>query len=213
MKYSHEFRDPIHTFISVRTDERNVIDSRPFQRLRHIHQLALTYLVYPGTTHKRFEHSLGVMELASQIFDVVTTNENLLNNSVRDIIPDEQKKSYWKSVLRMAALCHDLGHLPFSHAAEKELLPDDYDHERLTKDIIYSPEMQEIWAGMTPPLRADDIVKLAVGPKYAEPLVLSTWELVLSTWETVLAEIITGDAFGADRMDYLLRDAYHAGVS
>jgi HD superfamily phosphohydrolase len=73
--------------------------------------------------------------------------------------------------------------------------------------------MQEIWAGMTPPLRADDIVKLAVGPKYAEPLVLSTWELVLSTWETVLAEIITGDAFGADRMDYLLRDAYHAGVS
>ena len=58
---------------------------------------------------------------------------------------------------------------------------------------------------MTPPLRADDIVKLAVGPKHAEPL-------VLSTWETVLAEIIIGDAFGADRMDYLLRDAYHAGV-
>jgi HD superfamily phosphohydrolase len=51
MKYSHEFRDPIHTFISVRTDERSVIDSRPFQRLRHIHQ---PYLVYPGTTHKRF---------------------------------------------------------------------------------------------------------------------------------------------------------------
>ncbi len=48
MKYTHEFRDPIHTFISVRTDERRVIDSRPFQRLRHIHQLALTYLVYPA---------------------------------------------------------------------------------------------------------------------------------------------------------------------
>lgn len=206
MKYTHEFRDPIHTFISVRTDERRVIDSRPFQRLRNIHQLALTYLVYPGTTHKRFEHSLGVMDLASRIFDVVTAPENLLDNSVRDIIPDEQGKSYWKSVLRMAALCHDLGHLPFSHAAEKELLPADYDHERLTKDIIYSAEMEEIWAAMTPPLRADDIVKLAVGPKRAEPL-------VLSTWETVLAEVIIGDAFGADRMDYLLRDAYHAGVS
>jgi uncharacterized protein len=154
MKYTHEFGDPIHTFISVRTDERRVIDSRPFQRLRHIHQLALTYLVYPGTTHKRFEHSLGVMDLASRIFDVVTAPENLLDNGVRDIIPDELGKTYWKSVLRMAALCHDLGHLPFSHAAETELLPDGYDHERLTKDIIYSAEMEEIWAAMTPPLRA-----------------------------------------------------------
>jgi HD superfamily phosphohydrolase len=72
MKHTHEFRDPIHNFVSVRTDERKVIDSRPFQRLRHIHQLALTYLLYPGATHKRFEHSLGVMHLATEIFDVVT---------------------------------------------------------------------------------------------------------------------------------------------
>jgi HD superfamily phosphohydrolase len=206
MKYTHEFRDPIHTFISVRTDERKVIDSRPFQRLRHIHQLALTYLVYPGATHKRFEHSLGVMDTASRIYDVVTAPENVFHDSVRNIIPDEQARSYWKSVLRMAALCHDLGHLPFSHAAEKELLPEGYDHERLTKDIIYSAEMDGIWDGMTPPLKADHIVKLAVGPKRAEPL-------ELSTWETVLAEIIIGDAFGADRMDYLLRDSYHLGVS
>src|SRR5436309_10563647 len=104
-----EIRDPIHNFIHVDRDEMDLINSRPFQRLRHIHQLALTYLVYPGTTHKRFEHSLGVMEFASQIFDVVTATENLFDNSVRNIIPDEQGKSYWKSVLRMAALCHDLG--------------------------------------------------------------------------------------------------------
>src|SRR5438270_3285509 len=113
VKALHEIRDPVHTFIRVDTDERTVVDSPPVQRLRHIHQLALTYLVYPGTTHKRFEHSLGVMDLASRIFDVVTAPESLLDNSVRDIIPDDQGKSYWKSVLRMAALCHDLGHLPF----------------------------------------------------------------------------------------------------
>src|ERR1039458_4598249 len=198
MKHSHEFRDPIHTFISVRTDERKVIDSRPFQRLRHIHQLALSYLVYPGATHKRFEHSLGVMDIASRIFDVVTTPENVHHDSVRNIIPDAEARSYWKSVLRMAALCHDLGHLPFSHAAEKELLPKGYDHERLTREIIYSSEMEEIWTAMTPPLRSDHIVKLAVGPKRAAPL-------ELNTWQTVLAEIIIGDALGADRMDYLLR--------
>jgi HD superfamily phosphohydrolase len=206
MKHTHEFRDPIHTFISVRTDERKVIDSRPFQRLRQIHQLALTYLVYPGATHKRFEHSLGVMDTASRIFDVVTAPTNVLHDSVRNLIPDSEALSYWKSVLRMAALCHDLGHLPFSHAAEKDLLPGGYDHERLTKDIIYSDEMKEIWEAMTPPLKPDHIVKLAVGPKRAEPL-------ELTTWETVLAEIIIGDAFGADRMDYLLRDSFHLGVS
>jgi HD superfamily phosphohydrolase len=209
MKHTHEFRDPIHTFISVRTDERNVIDSRPFQRLRHIHQLALTYLVYPGTTHKRFEHSLGVMEIASRIYDIVdivTAPENVFHDTVRDIIPDGEGRSYWKSVLRVAALCHDLGHLPFSHAAGAELLPNGYDHEHLTKDIINSPEMQDIWGKMTPPLKAEHIVKLAIGPERAAPL-------ELNTWEAILAEIIIGDALGADRMDYLLRDSYHAGVS
>lgn len=205
VKQLHEFRDPIHTFISVRTEERRVIDSAPFQRLRNIHQLAMTYLVYPGATHKRFEHSLGVMELASRIFDVVTDPQNIFHDSVRHIIPDKEGKSYWKSVIRMAALCHDLGHLPFSHAAEKELLPGGYDHERLTVDIIRSEEMNNIWTGMTPPLRADDIAKLAVGADNVAPLQLSTWEAILS-------EIIIGDAFGADRMDYLLRDSYHAGV-
>jgi uncharacterized protein len=205
VKHLHEFRDPIHTFISVRTDERRVIDSMPFQRLRNIHQLAMTYLVYPGATHKRFEHSLGVMEIASRIFDVVTDPQNLLHDSVRQIVPDEEGRRYWKSVIRMAALCHDVGHLPFSHAAEKELLPSGYDHERLTVDIIRSREMNDIWTGMTPPLRADDIAKLAVGAAKIAPLQLSTWEAILS-------EIIIGDAFGADRMDYLLRDSYHAGV-
>src|SRR5262245_61839686 len=102
MKHSHEFRDPIHTFISVRTDERRVIDSRPFQRLRNVHQLAMTYLVYPGTTHKRFEHCLGVMDLASRIFDVVTDTENIFHEGVREIIPDAEAKRYWRSVLRMA---------------------------------------------------------------------------------------------------------------
>lgn len=206
MKHSHEFRDPVHTFISVRTDERKVIDSRPFQRLRHIHQLALSYLVYPGATHKRFEHSLGVMDVASRVFDVVTAPENIFDNSVRDIIPDAEARSYWRSVLRMAALCHDVGHLPFSHAAEKDLLPEDYDHERLTKELIHSEEMQKIWASMRPPLTPDHIVKLAVGAKGIEPP-------ELDIWETILAEIIIGDAFGADRMDYLLRDSYHAGVA
>src|SRR5215467_5521854 len=111
-KEVHEFRDPIHVFIRVNSYEREVIDSRAFQRLRHITQLALTYLVYPGATHKRFEHSLGVMELAGRVFDVVTSPLHL-TDCVRELVPEvvrEDELRYWKSVLRIAALCHDVGH-------------------------------------------------------------------------------------------------------
>lgn len=168
-KHFHEFRDPIHVFVRLDTDERRVVDSPPFQRLRHIHQLALTYLVYPGATHKRFEHSLGVMELAGRVFDVLTA-DHALTDEIKNLLPNithPDQKSYWRRVLRMAALCHDLGHLPFSHAAEDELLPDGWNHERLTRELILSPELQAIWPNMTPPLRPEEIVKLSVGPRKA----------------------------------------------
>jgi HD superfamily phosphohydrolase len=207
-KYVHEVRDPIHVFIRLDSDERKVLDSRPFQRLRHIHQLALTYLLYPAATHKRFEHSLGVMELAGRVFDVVTNGANIADE-IRKMVSEISQPNhlqYWRRVLRMAALCHDMGHLPFSHAAEKELLPDGWDHERLTREIILSQEMQSIWGQMTPPLRPEEVVKLAVGPRKAK-------DLTFTTWEAILSEIIAGDAFGVDRMDYLLRDSHHIGVA
>ena len=208
MQTVHEIRDPIHIFVRMDGDERRVLDSRPFQRLRDIHQLAMTYFVYPGATHKRFEHSLGVMELAGRVFDIVTNRDNVVDD-IRDLLPEtsvSDKKRYWRRVVRMAALCHDIGHLPFSHAAEKALLPEGWDHEKLTRTLISSDGMKEIWSSMTPPLRHEDIEKLAVGPKKAS-------DLGFSDWETILAEIIVGDAFGVDRMDYLLRDSHHAGVA
>jgi HD superfamily phosphohydrolase len=205
-KTIHEIRDPIHVFIKVDTPERTIIDSRPFQRLRYIHQLAMTYLVYPGATHRRFEHSLGVMEVASRIFDVITSPQNI-HKEITDLPPEiPGEKSYWKKVLRAAALCHDIGHLPFSHAAEKELLPEGWNHEKLTRELIQSNEMRKIWNNLTPPLRTDDIIKLAVGPKEAS-------DLHFSDWEAILSEVIVGDAFGADRIDYLIRDSYHTGVA
>ena len=204
VKRIHEIRDPIHNFIRIDSTERKVLDSRPFQRLRYIHQLGLTYLLYPGATHRRFEHSLGVMELASRVYDIVTEPTNIFHDSVREIIPDDYGLQYWRRVLRMAALCHDLGHLPFSHAAEIELLPEGWDHERLTVEIIHSENMENIWSDIK--IKSDDVAKLAVGPKkYKDPK--------FGEWETILSEIITGNSFGVDRMDYLLRDSYHAGVA
>ena len=208
-KHIHEIRDPIHVFIRLDTDERKIIDSSPFQRLRYIHQLATSYLVYPGATHKRFEHSLGVMELAGRIFDVIT-DQNNIHDKARELVPQfglpRDNLLYWRRVLRIAALCHDLGHLPFSHAAEKDLLPDGWDHEKLTVNFIRSDEMKAILQDSTPPVRVDDVVKLAVGLKKLKDAAFSDWEIILS-------EIIVGDSFGVDRIDYLLRDSYHAGVA
>jgi len=199
-----EIRDPIHVFVRFRPDEEKIIGSRAFQRLRYIHQLALTYLVYPGATHRRFEHCLGVMEVASRIYDVVTNPRNIHHDSVREFVPnpDDRAHGYWGQVLRFAALCHDLGHLPFSHAAE-DLLPDGWNHERLSQELIMGGEFQALWKELK--IQPEDVAKLALGKKKCK--------LEFSDWETILSEIIVGDVFGADRIDYLLRDSYHAGVS
>ena len=148
------------------------------------------------------------MELAGRVFDVVTADHNIYS-SVRDVVPElarSDKKSYWRKVLRMAALCHDIGHFPFSHAAEKEVLPNGWDHERFTVELIKSEELGEIWQSMRPTLVAEDIAKIAVGPEQMKSAKFSNWEALLS-------EIISGDALGVDRMDYLLRDSHHAGVA
>jgi HD superfamily phosphohydrolase len=204
-KRTHEIRDPIHTFIKVDNREREIIDSRPFQRLRNIHQLALSYLVYPGATHRRFEHSLGVMDLAGRVFDVVTHSENVRFESIASIIPDKADLPYWRRTLRAAALCHDIGHLPFSHAAEKELLSNNRDHEDLTVALIESEYLAPIWAS-GPPIDPMHVKKIAVGQKKLRGE-------QFTEWESILSEIVTGDALGVDRIDYLLRDSYHAGVA
>jgi hypothetical protein len=207
-KNFHEFRDPIHTFIKMDSMEKKVLESFPFQRLRYIRQLSTTYLLYPAANHTRFEHSLGVMELATRVYDTITNPDNL-HKEVGDLIPEihsPDEKMYWRRVLRMAALCHDIGHLPFSHGAESQLLPKGWDHERITKELILCPEMKKIWSEIKPTLTPEDIAKLAIGPKKLcnEPF---------TDWEALLSEIIVGNSFGVDRMDYLLRDSHHIGVA
>jgi uncharacterized protein len=143
-----------------------------------------------------------VMDLAGRIYDVVTRPDKV-TDEIRDVVPtagsDPRGHSYWRSALRMAALCHDTGHLPFSHAAEDELLPDGYDHERITWEIINSEPISKIFDGITPSPKPGHVGKLAVGPKKAgryDP------DVEFSPWEAILTDVITGDAFGVDRMDY-----------
>jgi uncharacterized protein len=121
----HRIRCPIHGFIRFSENERRIIDHRIFRRLRHIRQLALTEFVYPGATHTRFEHSLGVMELATRAFDqlaarrgaVLETNLKKVAELVREPL------AIARQLVRMAALLHDIGHACFSHAAETVIQP------------------------------------------------------------------------------------------
>lgn len=99
-KNFHEIRDPIYGFVKLDSQEREVLNSWPLQRLRNIHQLGLAYLLYPGASHKRFEHSLGVMELAGRVFDTITNCENV-TDELRELLPEISRKDglgYWRRV-------------------------------------------------------------------------------------------------------------------
>ena len=148
------------------------------------------------------------MELAGRVFDTITNSKNVTDPIRTELttLTNPDQLNYWRRVLRMAALCHDIGHLPFSHAAEEDLLPDSWSHERITRKLIHSDDMKAIWRSIVPPLKPEHIVKLAIGPKHATDLEFDSWEMVLS-------EVIVGDAFGVDRIDYLLRDSHHTGVA
>ncbi|HSX25478.1 MAG TPA: HD domain-containing protein [Chlamydiales bacterium] len=209
--------DSVHGFIPFDEFEKELIDSLPFQRLHYIHQLGIAYLVYPGATHTRFEHSLGVMALATLMFEKICKS---VRPDVFHFVPRKGSSDflYWRRVLRMAALCHDLGHLPFSHVAEKDILGP-IGHEQWTLKIIDSSYLAPVWERLRKePAYLEDVIernivedikKIAIGQQKWKEITGKS----LSPWEKIVSEIITGDFFGADRIDYLLRDAKSTGVA
>jgi hypothetical protein len=126
-----EITDPIHDFIRLNKTEHQIIDTSVFQRLRRIKQLSGAHLIYPGAQHTRFEHSLGVMHIASMAGIAlqskgITTNDDISN-------------------LRLAALLHDIGHGPFSHLFEEVLQrKNKRSHEQIGKQIILKTEIGDI---------------------------------------------------------------------
>ena len=115
--------DPVYGFINIYSEFIFDLIQHPyFQRLRNIRQLGLTYFVYPGATHSRFQHSLGAMYLMQNALDV-------LSDKGIDILQEE------KEAVLAAILLHDIGHTPFSHALEY-LFAEDLSHEDFTKFLI-----------------------------------------------------------------------------
>jgi len=181
-------RDPVHGFIRADALESALINSRPVQRLRFIHQLGFAFLVFPGAEHSRFSHVLGAMHLAGRMYDALCVKSaGLLPAGAR---------SRERRLVRAAALLHDVGHAPFSHSAE-ELFEGGIDHEEMTRRLLALPEIGEIFERSGDGLAPGDVVRLLAGGGDAT--------------ERLLARIISGE-LDVDKMDYLLRDSLYCGV-
>jgi len=164
-------KDPVHGYVEVEDFARALLDSPALQRLRYVRQLGFSHLVYPGANHSRFEHSLGTMHLAG----VAATRFGL---SVED-----------RRLVVAAALLHDVGHGPFSHASEPVM------------QALLSRTHDEISAIVTARFGA---ILDAAG---IDPAVLCA----VVKGNHPLSGILHGD-LDVDRMDYLLRDAYYTGA-
>ena len=156
-------RDPLWNNIRLEPEALGVIDTPAFQRLRYVRQLGHAFLVYPGATHTRFEHALGAYHLACRATE------------------DRE--------VRLAALLHDIGHYPFSHALEEAGLPH---HESLAGRHLKSGPL------------AAALERLAVSPERLLPL-------IQGTSSSPFAGLVSGP-IDVDKLDYLSRDARMCGV-
>ena len=121
--------DPIHDFIRVYDHELEIIDNPIFQRLRRIRQLSGAHLTYPGAQHTRFEHSLGVMHIASQAGEALKEKGLLKSDDIE--------------ILRVAGLLHDIGHGPFSHLFEEIIQQKKMSHEDFGRELILKSEISD----------------------------------------------------------------------
>jgi HD superfamily phosphohydrolase len=158
-------RDPLWNNIRLEPEALAIIDTPAFQRLRYVRQLGHAFLVYPGATHTRFEHALGAYHLACRVTKELE--------------------------VQLAALLHDIGHYPFSHALEEAGLPP---HESLAARHLRTGGL------------ATALERLGGGVS-AERLL----ELIQGTSSSPLAALVSG-SIDVDKLDYLSRDATMCGV-
>ncbi|XP_028309845.1 deoxynucleoside triphosphate triphosphohydrolase SAMHD1-like isoform X3 [Gouania willdenowi] len=224
------FNDPIHGTMELHPLLVTIIDTRQFQRLRFIKQLGGVYYVYPGASHNRFEHSIGVCYLAGQLVKALKERQPELNISDEDIL-----------CVQIAGLCHDLGHGPFSHVFDDMFIPrvrpnDPWKHENasvemfdyLVKDNKLKTVMEQhgldldfIKELINGPLKEETGGKKGVQPEQKAMQEHKTDETG-NQWpykgrpedKSFLYEIVANKRNGidVDKWDYFARDCYHLGI-
>ncbi len=182
-------REPVHGDIELSREEMRLIDTPEFQRLRGIRQLCTAHLVFPGATHTRFEHSIGTLHLAGQLLAACNKNAGRDPAGCHRVDDDELR------VLRIAALLHDVTHIPAGHMIEDQtqLLPRHDVPERF-EAVLGDTELGAVLDSLG--LRAEVLSVLTGRPRTVPPF----WRQVVS------------DTIDADLLDYLRRDAHYTGL-
>lgn len=209
-----EIRDPVHGSIAIHDAEIPIIDHPFFQRLRNIKQLGFSEFVFPGATHTRYLHSIGVMNVGTLVFNAL----------FKDKLYDKEVLRL-RQTLRLGCLLHDIGHAPLSHATESVMpmvaelkLPKRFDagkarqasHEDYTlKSIVDSSFTSSFKAvraefGVTPEAVAELVLGETSDPAY--------FKIGGIDYFPLLHQLVSSE-MDCDRMDYLLRDSYFCGVS
>src|SRR5438105_3210821 len=173
-------RDPLWNNIRVEPVALRLIDTAVFQRLRYVRQLGLAFLVYPGASHSRFEHALGTYSLARRALGLLEERGELARLGEGPCVD-----------VRMAALLHDIGHYPFSHALEEIGA---LHHEEVARPLICDGEVGAI---LSRELGADAPQRIM--------------ELIRGRSASPLQGLISG-SLDLDKIEYLRRDALMCGV-
>ncbi|HEY8851432.1 MAG TPA: HD domain-containing protein [Gemmatimonadaceae bacterium] len=173
-------RDPVWNNIRVDDLTLDLVDTDVFQRLRYVRQLGWTYLVYPGATHSRFEHALGTHHLSRRTLALLCEAEDATSISEQE-----------QAIVRSAALLHDVGHYPFSHALEEIGA---LHHEDVARPLITQGAIASLLAS-----RLGDDAPARV------------FDLIRGESKSALQGLISG-SLDLDKIEYLKRDAFMCGV-
>uniref|UniRef100_H0VBB6 Deoxynucleoside triphosphate triphosphohydrolase SAMHD1 n=1 Tax=Cavia porcellus TaxID=10141 RepID=H0VBB6_CAVPO len=206
--------DPIHGHIELHPLLIRIIDTPQFQRLRYIKQLGGGYYVFPGASHNRFEHSLGVGYLAGCLVRELCDKQPELQISERDML-----------CVQIAGLCHDLGHGPFSHMFDGRFIPlarpeVKWTHEQgsvqMFEYLVNSNGLRTVMEqyGLIP---EEDIcfIKEQIAGPLESPAKDSLWPYKGRPEEkSFLYEIVANKRNGidVDKWDYFARDCHHLGI-
>ncbi|XP_071913045.1 uncharacterized protein [Coffea arabica] len=200
MRFSKHVHDNVHGNIYLDPIVLKFIDTEQFQRLRDLKQLGMAHMVYPGAVHSRFEHSLGVYQLAGEAVHRLQSHQG----SELDI------DNFDLQTVKLAGLLHDIGHGPFSHLFEREFLPkvlngSEWSHEQMSGDLIdYIVDTHHIEVDLEKIKRVKEMI--LASSKFALPKSAKEKQF--------LYDIVANGRNGidVDKFDYMVRDSRACGL-